>query len=74
MIKISELESAILKVIKRWRDMYQNNPNVTELAEELKCPVGRADYAVEQLVKKGFLDLVYPNVGRRRLIVVLYWE
>lgn len=74
MIAISDSERDVLKVIKKWQIRYTNSPNVSELSEELRKPVETVRYALEGLEKKGFLEMVYPEVGRRMLIVVLWWE
>jgi Mn-dependent DtxR family transcriptional regulator len=74
MIHINDSERDVLKVIKKWQRFYTNSPNVSELSEELQRSVDSVRYTLGELEKKGFLDMVYPPVGHRMVIVVLWWE
>jgi Mn-dependent DtxR family transcriptional regulator len=72
MIKLSTVESAALKMIRVWQTEYKNSPLTSEMARELKITRGRVRAILYRLFDQGYIDLV--KIGRRFLIVPLYWE
>lgn len=74
MIKLKSNESLALRIIQSWQARFRNSPTVPELADEMHISVGAARYIVDGLLKKGFIDMQYPAVSQRLMIVPLWWE
>lgn len=74
MIPLTQTESDVMKIIKRWQRLYTNSPTTTELSNELKLDTRNIYYTLNNLVEKGFIEIAYPPNSYRRLIVVLYYE
>lgn len=76
MIPLNETERSIMRVVAKYQRMYTNSPTRDELAKELGCHKDSLRYAMDELVKKGYLEIAYGPVGvsTREMIVVLYLE
>lgn len=74
MIKLTSNESLALRIIRSWQERFRNSPTVHELADEMHISVDAARYIVDELLKKGFIDMQYPAVSHRLMIVPLWWE
>lgn len=74
MIKLTTNESLALRIIRSWQERFRNSPTVHELADEMHIPAEEARSVVDGLLKKGFIDMQYPAVSQRLMIVPLWWE
>lgn len=74
MIKLTPFESNMMRIIKKWQQLYTNSPTASELSKELNCNVRNVNYAIQSLSTKGFIEIAYPEISNRRLIVVLFYE